>query len=351
MRAKPFKASIRTRNEDWGFFGALVSGGFVSQEASKLFATMGARLQTLVPSFSDAVVTEALDSRWGRHLADWTGDSFFQTLDDDEQVLQLADSKGYARAIVSGKLDDKIKRHLNGLPRMVPSFSGLKWAATLGGKYFDMIRPLENLDVGDRVSLKIEGGRLWAGEVTSKISRGVAILRGRGGSFRLFRQAQFNEDPWVDVGIYVTDARNRGLNDLKEVLDMKVTPASGTGRTAAWRGGKLLKEIPLKNGDVIPKGTPVKLRFGGAGLTLPSKQVRLIADFVGPSGRDYTMNPMIGSIVNLAPKISRIKVPSLRQLQKWSDDGWCMTPTGYKVEPDGYGPDDSPSWMVALGYI
>lgn len=44
------------------------------------------------------------------------------------------------------------------------------------------------------------------------------------------------------------------------------------------------------------------------------------------------------------------KPPGQRTLEKYSD---CIakTPTGHKTEPDGYGPDGSPSWLLALGLI
>ena len=44
-------------------------------------------------------------------------------------------------------------------------------------------------------------------------------------------------------------------------------------------------------------------------------------------------------------------IPSLATLQAWEADGICETPTGYRVEPDGHGPDGSPSWLLALGII
>jgi len=44
-------------------------------------------------------------------------------------------------------------------------------------------------------------------------------------------------------------------------------------------------------------------------------------------------------------------VPSERTLEKWMFDDVCKTPTGHRVEPDGHGPDGSPSWLRALGLI
>jgi hypothetical protein len=45
------------------------------------------------------------------------------------------------------------------------------------------------------------------------------------------------------------------------------------------------------------------------------------------------------------------KEPGARTMMKWENDGYSKTVTGYKTEPDGYGPDGSPSWLLALGYI
>jgi hypothetical protein len=45
------------------------------------------------------------------------------------------------------------------------------------------------------------------------------------------------------------------------------------------------------------------------------------------------------------------KPPSLKTMEKWSNDGVAKSVTGHRVEPDGFGPDGSPSWMLALGII
>ncbi len=42
------------------------------------------------------------------------------------------------------------------------------------------------------------------------------------------------------------------------------------------------------------------------------------------------------------------KEPSLRTLEKWSSDGIAKSVTGHRVEPDGYGPDGSPSWLLVM---
>jgi hypothetical protein len=43
------------------------------------------------------------------------------------------------------------------------------------------------------------------------------------------------------------------------------------------------------------------------------------------------------------------KVPNIERLSE--DSGTCATPSGYRVEPDGHGPDGSPSWLLVLGVI
>ena len=46
-----------------------------------------------------------------------------------------------------------------------------------------------------------------------------------------------------------------------------------------------------------------------------------------------------------------IKAPSLRTLERQDCDGVCKTVTGQRVEPDGFGYDGSPSWLLVLGLI
>jgi len=43
--------------------------------------------------------------------------------------------------------------------------------------------------------------------------------------------------------------------------------------------------------------------------------------------------------------------PPLQKLIRYVNDGVSPTPTGYRVEPDGVGPDGIPSWALILGYI
>ena len=45
------------------------------------------------------------------------------------------------------------------------------------------------------------------------------------------------------------------------------------------------------------------------------------------------------------------KPPGLGSLERYSYNGVCTTPTGKRTEPDGCGPDGSPSWLLVLGMI
>lgn len=44
-------------------------------------------------------------------------------------------------------------------------------------------------------------------------------------------------------------------------------------------------------------------------------------------------------------------LPTTDQLEEWVMDSVCESITGDTVEPDGYGPDGAPSWLIALGLV
>lgn len=45
------------------------------------------------------------------------------------------------------------------------------------------------------------------------------------------------------------------------------------------------------------------------------------------------------------------RIPSIRTLEEWGRDSVCETPSGHQVEPDGYGPVGSPSWLLLFRLI
>lgn len=61
-----------------------------------------------------------------------------------------------------------------------------------------------------------------------------------------------------------------------------------------------------------------------------------------------------GAVWNLPTRIAIKyfkKLPSMKMLEKWVNDSICLSVTGKRVEPDGTGPDGSPSWLLALSMI
>lgn len=110
------RVALRSQNRHWGFFGTVIQQGYSMGEAQKLFTLVGERLMQLEPRLTEDTAAEALDSRWGRHLADWIGYDFSYQIDED--VTRHADFAGFVRAIKGGRLDMKIQRHLKALSKM-----------------------------------------------------------------------------------------------------------------------------------------------------------------------------------------------------------------------------------------
>ena len=108
---------------------------------------------------------------------------------------------------------------------------------------------------------------------------------------------------------------------------------------------KATVDITYKNKEtkevsyVIKAGTPVRIWFS------PKKYSQYM--FIQTNDR-----VMISRIDNKAGKFTGInKMPSMKTLEKWSFDGLSKSVTGKLVEPDGYGPDGSPSWLLVVGVI
>lgn len=45
------------------------------------------------------------------------------------------------------------------------------------------------------------------------------------------------------------------------------------------------------------------------------------------------------------------KTPSINQMERWDNEGYSKSMLGKKVEPDGFDPNGSPSWMLVIGII
>ena len=91
------------------------------------------------------------------------------------------------------------------------------------------------------------------------------------------------------------------------------------------------KDLSLKSGESIPKGT--KLEFVRPGDVI-SVGIWMMGE------REVKMRYR-----------SVIKEPSMRALEKWSEDGVCKSVFGARVEFDGTGPLGEPSWGLALGMV
>lgn len=91
------------------------------------------------------------------------------------------------------------------------------------------------------------------------------------------------------------------------------------------------KEIKTKDGNTLPKGLPVTF--------IPDKPSRCLVH-----------SPLRAEPYQVRVS-SAFKAPSFNTLEKWGMDGIAKTPTGKRVEPDGYGDDGSPSWLLVFGVI
>jgi hypothetical protein len=101
------------------------------------------------------------------------------------------------------------------------------------------------------------------------------------------------------------------------------------------------KMLKSKKGTVIYSGETVEIRF----------DVKLkdgtIADSI------FSINTEDGRKINIRnPKgVLKMRVPSLKTLERWSFDGIAESVFGERVEPDGHDQYGSPSWLLFFGYI
>ena len=90
------------------------------------------------------------------------------------------------------------------------------------------------------------------------------------------------------------------------------------------------KEIKMKDGTIVPKGSPVTF--------LPDSDSRCLVQ--GERPEPYRVRIT-----------SAFKVPSMRSLEKYSYDGIAKSVLGKRVEPDGRDEHGSPSWLLVIGVI
>jgi len=97
-------------------------------------------------------------------------------------------------------------------------------------------------------------------------------------------------------------------------------------------------EIKFKLGLTIDAGTPCVLQFDGK-TTVAT--ITAVGSNVGFRLR----------CSSLPRYFNRFKAPSIKTMQNWSDQGIAKSVLGNRVEPDGFDPEGSPSWMLVMGII
>jgi len=101
---------------------------------------------------------------------------------------------------------------------------------------------------------------------------------------------------------------------------------------------KLKTSLKLKDGTTYSSGLSTVVAFLGNGSILATLTI---------GGRTFKIRAS-----KLCKYVTGFDRPSQSDLEGWvSDDGGCETVSGDWVEPDGWGPDGAPSWLLALRMI
>ena len=98
----------------------------------------------------------------------------------------------------------------------------------------------------------------------------------------------------------------------------------------------LLRDVKLKDGRTFAKGTAFSVAFA------KSEKGTTYLDVCNLDGSHSFKTTRFSAF---------FKAPSLRTMEKWSLDGIAKSVSGHRVEPDGFGPDGSTSWLLVIGVI
>ncbi len=93
---------------------------------------------------------------------------------------------------------------------------------------------------------------------------------------------------------------------------------------------KTKKQITMKSGEIVAIGAPVSF--------IPGNDRQCLVQ--GNRAEPYKVRIS-----------SAFKAPGLKTLERQSDDCYCNSILGIRVEPDGHDEYGSPSWLLALGLI
>ena len=100
----------------------------------------------------------------------------------------------------------------------------------------------------------------------------------------------------------------------------------------------LKKELKLKDGTSYSIGTEIEIEFNEKSPSIATIQIG-----------ERTLKISVQSLHKYVSGFS--KAPGDKALEKMVSDSIAKTPTGKRTEPDGYGSDGSPSWLLVLGLI
>ncbi len=97
-----------------------------------------------------------------------------------------------------------------------------------------------------------------------------------------------------------------------------------------------IKQINLKDGRKFPAGSTCQLSFDGKTTLV---QITIEND-------TFKVN-----CKSLPYYFTRFKLPSIRTLEKWTDEGMGKSLLGQTVELDGFDANGSPSWFLVFGLV
>ena len=105
---------------------------------------------------------------------------------------------------------------------------------------------------------------------------------------------------------------------------------------------RIIRDVTRSEGEVIvANGTVGRLLVGPVFQPLEGRPVKL-----SPRRLFETVVVLHGD-----EELAVDPCPSFEQLKAAVFDSVCPSITGDTVEPDGYGPDGAPSWLLLLGAI
>lgn len=123
---------------------------------------------------------------------------------------------------------------------------------------------------------------------------------------------------------------------------MNVTEYNGLkselGVAGSGINSKTKKELKWKDGTVTSANTPVHIDFSEK---TAGRIYVTIGDVVYKTHLEKAHTGFTGLT----------KPPGVRTMEKWMSDAVAKTVTGHRTEPDGYGVDGSPSWLLVVGII